>query len=632
MRSSIYKVFVATFVMLFSSCDSFLDVVPDNVATVDYAFRLRSAAEKYLFTCYSYLPDLGNKHKNLGYSADELWLAKDKEYWRSWKLPRGLQNTNDPHMDYWNGDGVTDLWEGISQCNIFLENIETVPDMDQYEKKRWAAEVKFLKAYYHFYLLKCYGPIPIIDQNLPISASGEEVRVHRQPVDKVFDYVNDLIGEAVQDLPDEIEDENTEYGRITAPIALGMKAKILTYAASPLFNGNTDYKELKNADGTELFSTEYQPEKWERALRAIDTAIDLAHSVGYELYEFELTQQTRDISDSTKLKLTHRGTITERWNNEILWANTKSTTHSFQEWVAPLAFNWDQQNNNSAPNGSTGVTMNMASKYYTENGVPIDEDVTWNYGARFDISTAQEEDRNYLKMGEKTANFHFDREPRFYGSLGFDRGIWYGQGRFDEDNSYWLELKVGEYGGKTQVGWHAVTGYYAKKLVNYTNSNPTPRSYSAIAYPWVMLRLGDLYLLHAEVSNEVHGPGPETLKYLDMIREKAGLKGVVESWEMYSKSPNKPNTKNGLREIIHRERTIDMAFEGQRFWDVRRWKTAPVELNQPITGWDVDQKSVNGFYRQRILFDQTFGLKDYFWPLREYDLIVNKNLVQNPGW
>ena len=75
-----------------------------------------------------------------------------------------------------------------------------------------------------------------------------------------------------------------------------------------------------------------------------------------------------------------------------------------------------------------------------------------------------------------------------------------------------------------------------------------------------------------------------------------------------------------------------MMFEAQRFWDLRRWKTAPNELNKPITGWDVDQSEAVDYYRERVLFNQKFELKDYFWPIREHDLIVNKNLIQNVGW
>ena len=147
-----------------------------------------------------------------------------------------------------------------------------------------------------------------------------------------------------------------------------------------------------------------------------------------------------------------------------------------------------------------------------------------------------------------------------------------------------------------------------------------------------MLRLGDLYLLYAEALNEVNGPSPEVFQYLDLIRAKGGLPGVEESWSNFSRNPSKFTNKEGLREIIRRERSIEMALEGERFWDLRRWKDAPLELNKPITGWDVDQEKAEDYYREKIIFNQTFSLKDYFWPIREQDLIVNKNLVQNPGW
>src|SRR5690606_10738210 len=231
-------------------------------------------------------------------------------------------------------------------------------------------------------------------------------------------------------------------------------------------------------------------------------------------------------------------------------------------------------------NGSTGVPLKIASLFYTENGVPIDKDITWDYNNRFDLKVAEYEDRYYIKEGETTVAFNFDREPRFYVSLGVDRGVWFGQGNFNTDEPYWLKLLVGEFGGKQQLGFHSVTGYYAKKLVNYTNSNSENSTYNAVNYPWVMLRLGDLYLLYAEALNELNGPSTEVYEYLDKIRTKAGLPGVEYAWNTFTTEAYKLETKEGLREIIQRERAIEMVFEGERFWDLRRWRTAPDELNQ----------------------------------------------------
>ena len=87
-----------------------------------------------------------------------------------------------------------------------------------------------------------------------------------------------------------------------------------------------------------------------------------------------------------------------------------------------------------------------------------------------------------------------------------------------------------------------------------------------------------------------------------------------------------------MREIIQQERLIELAFEGKRFWDLRRWKRAAEILNNPIQGWDRAQNSEIAYYRKVTLFDQTFGMKDYFWPIREANIDVNRNLVQNIGW
>ena len=617
-----------------SSCQKYLDIVPDNIATIDYAFRMRSTAEKYLFTCYSFLPRSGNMYADPGlFGGDELWLSTDKSWWANWQVALGTQNINNPLLDYWNGyNNSTALWQAISQCNIFLENLDKVPDIDFMEREQWRSEVKFLKAYYHFYLLRMYGPIPIVDKNLPISASGEAVRVFRKPVQEVFDYVVSTMDGAAQDLPLEVRDENAELGRITRPIALAMKAKVLMYAASPLFNNNTEYSSFKNKDGQTLFNLDGQNQtKWESAVKACEDAIVLCREAGYDLFEFELTQQTRNISDETRVQLNNRGTLTERWNKEIIWANTLSNTRELQVWSAPRVLERSNMGN-SEPNGSIGVTMKIAELFYTKNGVPIDEDITYPYTDRFSLRTAESQDRFKIKEGYTTAVLNFDRESRFYGSLGFDGGIWYGNGRYDDTSPHYLQIKSEQIGGKEGVGWHSVTGYYAKKYINISNTSQNTSTYTSINWPWVMLRLSDLYLLYAEALNEVSGPNDKSFEYIDLVRSKAGLKGVKSAWTDFSKNPNKFNSKEGLRSIIQRERMIEMALEGERFWDLRRWKLAPEILNSPIYGWDVDQSSTALYYRRKLLFSQKFGLKDYFWPIRESDIIVNKNLVQNPGW
>jgi hypothetical protein len=620
------------------SCKKYLDIVPDNIPTIDYAFRMRNTAERYLFTCYSFMPELSNVSNSPAlFSGDDLWLPiyPFTEFnTGAWEIALGNQNKNAPHLDYWNGGYMNkNMWRGIRECNIFLENIEKVPDMQEYEKEQWIAEAKFLKAYYHFFMLQLYGPIPIMKDNVSITASSDDVRVTRRPVDEVFKYIVELLDESMEHLPLTVIDENSELGRITLPIAIGMKAKILVYAASPLFNGNSDYNGFTNKDGTVLFDQVDRKEKWELAAAACKEAIDKCRELGYDLYTFEETNQARNLSLQTKLTMNIRGTTNERWNKEIIWANTNFGSTSIQQHATPRGLD-PAAIINAGTKGNLSVPMRIASLFYSKNGVPIEEDDSWGYNNRFQLRTATATDKFYIRDGYVTARFNFDREARFYATLGFDGGTWYGQGKFVDTDMWYVQAKAGERNGLKLTTNYAITGYYPKKYVNYTNvaSTVTNTTYTILEYPWVMLRLGDLYLLYAEAMNEAYGPGPEVYKYLNLIRERAGLLGVQDSWSRFSSKPDKYLGQEGLSDIIRQERSVEMALEGQRFFDLRRWKTANDELNRPITGWDATQSTAAAYYRERVIYRRSFSLKDYFWPINEKDLIVNKNLVQNPGW
>ncbi len=99
-----------------------------------------------------------------------------------------------------------------------MENIDKPFDLSVSEKERWVAEVKFLKAYYHFFLAKLYGPIPILRSNLPVTAPTEATRSRREPVDSVLIYVTQLLDEATLNLPVQISNLDLELGRITQVI------------------------------------------------------------------------------------------------------------------------------------------------------------------------------------------------------------------------------------------------------------------------------------------------------------------------------------------------------------------------------------------------------------------------------
>lgn len=617
------------FASLLGSCN-YLDVVPDNVATLENAFAMRSTAEQYLFTCYAYMPGHGEPYgQNPGFTAgDEIWFYQNISGRPAWQVAIGNQSVVDPYINYWTGErSGRGLYRAIRDCNIFLENIWSVPGMDDYEKVRWAAEAKFLKAYYHFWLLRQYGPIPLIRENLPISADVDEVKIARSPVDECVDYIVELLDEAAADLPTSIQLEIEELGRATMPMALAVKAKTLVMAASPLFNGNNDYIGYVNRDGTPLFDTEYKPEKWQRAALACKDAIDVSHTVGASLYYY--SDGIYEVSNITTTEMNIRNAVTERWNSEIIWGNTNSRAEStLQRECVPRFYSTDQQI--SQTRSTFAPPIKMAELFYSKNGVPINEDVTYPYATRYSLRTATADERLFVREGYETVSLHFDREVRFYANLGFDGGRWYGQGRWNDSDNFYVEAKSGQV-ATGHVERYSATGYWPKKLFNPLNAI-TPNGVTYQPYPWPVIRLADLYLLYAEALNEVDGPGDQVYEWLNLVRERAGLPTVQDSWTNYSNNPGKYTNQSGLREIIHQERLIELAFEGHRLWDLRRWKKAADELNKPITGWDIHQPSADGYYRVRVLYDQSFSMRDYFWPIKEEELLVNKNLVQSPGW
>lgn len=616
------------------SCD-YLDIVPDKIATIENAFANKNEAEKFLTTCYSYIPDYHSQSGNIGLlGADELWAYYPGTDYIPWMIARGLQNSNDPYMNYWEGkNGGKPMYKAINDCNTFLENvedIEKIEDLSATMRKRWVGEVKFLKAYYHFQLFRMYGPIVVKDKNIPITAPLEEMQMKRLPVDQVVNYIANLLDDAiVSGLPQTITNKTEEIGRATIPAVLTLKAKLLVLAASPLFNGNTDYADFRDKDGDLLFNTTYELSKWERAAKACEEAITSTVLSEMKLYEFSGNDR---LSETTKTQMSIRNSIGEKWNSEIIWGLSGRAVSDLQS-LCMARIDPNYLGNMWAAQERLNPTIEIANKFYTSNGVPMNEDKTWDYIGRFSKKKAEHNDRFNLAEGYETAKINFERENRYYASLAFDGSVWYMQNSYSgsDENTFTVKSRMGQPQAKLGAYNYSVTGYWPKKLINWkfvlsTNSSTTEW------FPWPELRLADLYLLYAEALNE-SGKMQEALTWIDQVRERAGLDSVASSWENFSTKPTKYKTKEGLREIIHQERSIEFVFEGERFWDLRRWKTASDVLNQQIHGWDIDQEEVSAYYRPKVLFTQEFiAPRDYLFPLRTESLYDNKKLVQNPGW
>ncbi len=472
----------------------------------------------------------------------------------------------------------------------------------------------------------------MIRENLPVSATPEQVKIKRAPVDECFDYIAELLTEAIPDLPAIIENESSENGRITQPIALSVKAQVLVTAASPLFNGNQDMANFKDKDNVQLFNTTPSTEKWALAAEAAKAAIDACHAAGARLHVYAPVVNTFGLSDTTIIQMSIRNSVTEKWNPEVIWANPNSMAANIQ--ALSQAFIDPTRTSNMGARSMLAPTLEIAELFYTNNGVPINEDLNWDYSGRYAVKTATAKDRFNLQTGYKTASLHMNRENRFYADLGFDGGVWFGQGKYNDKQPWFIEGRTNQTAGKRGISLYSTTGYWPKKLVNFQNIIEAGDGgpYTIKQYPWPVIRLAEVYLFYAEALNESAGPSSEVYNWINLVRARAGLQSVEKSWSEHSRIKDKYLNQNGLRAIIQQERQIELAFEGQRFWDIMRWKKGREELNGLIKGWDIDQEAPEYYYRVKTLFNKKFSNKDYFWPISEKNLIVNNNLVQNPGW
>ena len=620
------------------SCN-YLDVIPDNIATIDMAFNNRASAIKYLGTCYNFIPmtyDMGN---NAAIScADDYcpYLMKyDRwDFTNSWNWARGLQNSSNPYFNYWSGDA--NKFRGVHECNVFLANVDRVPDLSYTERNRWKAEVYTLKAFYLYWLFLHYGPIPLLDENVDINSDLEDMTQYREKVDDVIDYIVGLLDKAInmdQGLPMYISSVTTEMGRITLPAAYCIKAKVLVTAASPLFNGNTDYADfLDPRDHQPFFNQTYSREKWRIAAEACKQAIDVSLEGNHDLFKFD-ERVAFQLTPETELEMTLREIVTSRYNCEQIFA-PGATDIQIQRLAQPRLTSYHMGNREWNHLGQYTPTLNIIEEYYTKNGVPIEEDKTFMGMDLYEVVTTPADQPAFFVPNYYTARLHLNREPRFYANIGFDGGKWLTMESASPEDAYGLNVKKGGIAGHETYKASA-TGYFIKKVCSYKNMN-TQESEVLYAFPNTIIRLADIYLLYSEALNEyLDQPNAEVYKYIQLVRHRAGLdKGcsLQDTWAKYSINPNKPNTKEGMREIIHRERLIELQFEGKRLHDLRRWKGCEKYFNTQMRGLSITEETPELFYIPRVIYTRSFSVRDYLWPLKQEDLNKNTKLVQNPLW
>lgn len=620
MKRIIIKISAAAIALAGISC-SYLDVVPESKATEEDIWKTAAQAKKFRFNMMKFMPNL------VGYSTSPDQFAGDDfmsgprstSYWYPSKsIHYNEENPSQTYFGYWaptaraNGTNY-DIFRGIRYAYYFIDNIHNVKGIDKESADRYEGEAWFVIGYYHHTLLDYYGPTVLIKRYIPFDTDiEEEMFPTRRPVDECVDFVCECYDKAASLLPETVIEQ--EWGTPVKATALAYKARLLLWAASPLVNGNEEMADFTNHDGTQLVSTAYSREKWKRAMEASADAIEEAEK-HFSLYTAR-TSGSLDAFDQARED--YRCTFTEEnWNGqEYLMARGDAT----QIWYLQLCSTpRAKQNDQMAWRATLVPTMEAVEMFYSRNGLPMDVD-----------PLTKDRDLYSVAPGDSTALLHRDREPRFYASVGFDRGKFQVEGK-----EITLYARRGELHGyiSPTTEFQTCTGYFCQKWVRKSSYYDAEKnSLNAISYAYPYLRLPELYLNYAEADFEYNGSlSAESLNHLAKVRKRAGLPSFEDSWAIVGGIPGGEQ----LRKVLHQERSIEFLFEGRRFHDIRRWKEAVDLLNVQPKAWTVTGRTQETFYIVTEAEQQAkrqFSPKNYWLAIPQSELNNNPNLVQNPGY
>jgi hypothetical protein len=480
----------------------------------------------------------------------------------------------------------------------------------------------------------------------------------RSKLDDCFTYIVKTIDEAIPAL---LPKEGTDLGQVDKAGAAAIKAKVLLWRASPFYSGNTYYFDFYDHDRKPFFPQDdaaTTKAKWKDALDAVEVAIQYCTEAGIDLYTYSDRVPNIDVafSDGNPNFRTFydlRYTIVEPWNKELIWGYSA---------VRPAVNNYDRlifDANIVLPNNYSGVvndvggdyntlgaTYKMVERYYTKHGLLIDEDNTFGRDTLLDVTLTPDtavtnEYLGILQSKVPTVNIYLNREPRFYANMGITGGYWRAH-----DHAIKTTFFGGGSGGATGVGGSDAyggasfggnnrfwTGMGAQKIVHPNNK---VLNYRSTFYPAPIIRLADLYLMKAEARNQyLETPDAEVYAAINKVRQRAGIPTVEQAYGgsyVRDAYKNKHQEKEFMKEIILNERGIEFAFEGHRFWDMRRYRRAPQEFSSPVVGWNYNGENAEDFFQLRALQFRLFTEKDCLWPLPISDLTKNSKLIQNPGW
>lgn len=625
-QNSIYTLLIALLCFV-SSCDylGVSDQLAGGLQNTEQVFDNVSYTKRWYANVFAGIPDYsGINSVNVG-AFKNPWTGMCDElvvgYGNSSKY-----NNSDRNAANMGFHRYGDCYKYIRQANIFLQKahpiMTTGTQGDQLledELTQMKANVRFMRAFYHYLLFEQYGPIILVKDK--IYNATEDQDVPRNTVDEVIEYIDSELTAVASELTQEPIFEDKDYRAWpTKGVALAVRAKLWLYAASPLLNGG--YREalsVTNPDGTRLFP-DYDAGKWEKALAACKDFIDYAEAGRYELYK-EYKDDNGAVIDPDKSVYN----LFQKYTHEIIWATANN------DWGG---MNGDAFDRRIAPRceknglGSTGVTQELVDAFYMKDGFPVSATAYLPQSILYQeegYGTYKDQNDNFSKKytNVTVSNRYLNREPRFYNTVFFNGRQW------PVSCNQVLFYNGGNSG--VQEGQATLTGYMLFKRFNRSVSLTNPGVASQFR-PSIIFRLADFYLMYAEAANEVNPNDARVLKYLNLVRERAGLPDIE------TLNPAIRGNQELQRAAIQRERQIELATEGQRYFDVRRWmiadKNGEGRQNGYVHGMNVrgESNDKEDFNRIVEVSQIVFNRKMYLYPMPDSEMRKTKNLVQNPGW
>lgn len=587
-----YKIIIfLSAVTLITACKKY-NTFPLSQQTVDRVFDARDSlganANKFLLTVYSQVINGQNRIDN-----NYLDAATDDAVPTAAAISEPLtQIATGTYTSFTFGFGSGDnVWSacyaGIRSANVFINNIDvvpvqaTMPNIPNLSMKyAWKNEARFLRAYFYFQLIERYGGVPLIGDK--VFNVGDNVKLPRNTFEQCVNYI---VGEcdAIKDTLLTAPLATSNYGRVTKGAALALKARVLLYAASPLFNGTTLITEAKAGNTgigprvvTDPNIVGYQVADQNRWKLAADAANDVIALKAYSLNPV-FPDIFLDYPPS---------------NNEVIFAKIVDAGTNVENKNGPIGFPAANSN------GYTSPTQDLVDAFPMLSGIDI----------------------HAANSGFKPDSPYAHRDPRLQQTVFVNEQVWLNTP---------LQLFQGGQSIPNSGVPQTVTGYYSHKFMG---ESERVNNYVSHNEDWTIFRYAEILLNYAEAKNEFSGPSPDVYQKLFEVRKRAGISQGNGTYGLTITAD-----KAVLRGIIQNERRIEMAFEEQRFFDIRRWKIAPTQMNPYKHGVQivksVGETTINYINVLPDVYKQnTFTPNQYLQPIPYNEVIGNLQMQQNPGW